>query len=48
VRNAAIRALRTWPPETWPDEAAHALIEALWREPHDTTKQSIREALATT
>ncbi len=45
VRNCALRALAAWPRDTWPDDAEEALRTALWREPSDDVRKSIRELL---
>jgi len=45
-RNGAIRALQSWPRETWPADASAVLTAVMWREPREDVRKNIRSLLA--
>jgi hypothetical protein len=44
-RNMAIRALREWPRDTWPEAAQDALRRLLFQEPDDKAGQRVKDLL---
>jgi hypothetical protein len=44
-RNGALRALASWPPETWPDGSADRIAEIAAQDPNEKTREQARAML---